>query len=302
LLRPPSRRPAESNLILPQNYIIRPFHAFFASNIIRYHVHRHGRYSALAQANEAGALELLEEHNALLRPIFPKHDGTEIKAIGDAFLVSSIVRSRRCAGASRFRKRCGTGNGRDAGAEKIEVRIGIHIGDVVEKDDDIFGDGVNIAARLYPLARPGGICISEDVARQVVNKIGYPCRKLEVGSLKNISAPMEVHALSPVAPRSARCTKTQGKSLTGENPRRSRMKPVLPAAASVLLLGVALYFVHPLLFRTTPNRHSKTIAVLPFLNLSGSADDEYLQRTGMTDDILTHLCRIAELNVISRRR
>ena len=128
-------------------------------------------YSGLAQRDEGLTVELLEEHRALLRPAFLKHQGQEIKTIGDGFLVefASAVAAVKCAvelqeGLAR----------RNLGApadRQLQVRIGIHLGDVLRRGDDIVGDGVNIAARVEPLADSGGIAITQQVFDQVYNKI-----------------------------------------------------------------------------------------------------------------------------------
>ena len=128
-------------------------------------------YSALTQKNEALALELLAEHRTILRPFFDKHEGHEIETAGDSFFVefNSAVEATNCA--IEIQKALHERNLTQPSERFISIRIGIHIGDVVYIDQHVHGDGVNIAARLEPKARPGGICISEDVARQIRNKI-----------------------------------------------------------------------------------------------------------------------------------
>src|ERR1044071_3267579 len=111
-------------------------------------------YTALSQRNEALALELLEEHRRILREIFPGFNGTEIKTIGDAFLVEfqSALEAAECAIAIQ---RALAKRNADAPADRqIQLRIGVHIGDVVHRDGDVYGDGVNIASRIEPLANP----------------------------------------------------------------------------------------------------------------------------------------------------
>ena len=150
-------------------------------------------YSALAQRDEALALDLLAEQRRLLRTLFAASSGREIDAVGDGFLVefASAVEAARCAieiQRSLFERNAGL-----AGDRRIEVRIGLHLGDVVVRDERVQGDGVNIAARIEPLAPAGGICLSEDVVRQIQNKIETPLRKLGKGELKNIRLPVEIY-------------------------------------------------------------------------------------------------------------
>ena len=153
-------------------------------------------YSALTQKNEHLALELLEGHHKLLRPIFPKYGGKEIKTIGDAFLVefTSALDAARCA--VELQRTLATHNATASPLKRIQIRIGIHVGDVVHQDGDVFGDAVNIASRIEPLARHGGICVSEDVARQIQNKIEEPIRRIGKSDLKNITLPVEVFEIA----------------------------------------------------------------------------------------------------------
>src|SRR5881227_21169 len=149
-------------------------------------------YSALSQRDEKLAQELLEEHRRLLREIFPRFNGTEIKTIGDAFLVefNSALEAAQCAIAIQ---RALAKRDADAPAEKqIQVRIGIHIGDVVHRGGDVYGDGVNIASRIEPLADAGGICVSMDVERQIRNALETHFEKLAPTELKNISVAMDL--------------------------------------------------------------------------------------------------------------
>lgn len=152
-------------------------------------------YSAISQKNEALALELLENHRNILRDIFPTFNGDEIKTIGDAFLVKfhSALDAVLCG--IEIQKTLKDYNSSAEKERKIMLRIGIHMGDVVQRDNDIYGDGVNISSRIEPLAEPGGICISEDVARQVENKISEPLEKMGSRELKNIKLPMKVYQI-----------------------------------------------------------------------------------------------------------
>ncbi len=149
-------------------------------------------YSALSQRDEALALQLLEEHRRLVREIVARNGGREVKSIGDGFLFEfpSALSAVRAAVEIQqvFHER-----NQSCGQERqIRIRIGIHVGDVVLSDGDIHGDGVNIAARIEPLAAPGGICVSEDVLRTTRNKLSYPLAPLGPTELKNIDLPVEI--------------------------------------------------------------------------------------------------------------
>jgi len=152
-------------------------------------------YSALTQSNEALAHELLEEHRQLLRDIFPKFGGNEIKTIGDGFHVefASALKAVRCA--IEIQQTLKAHNAIVPAERSIYIRIGIHEGDVMPHDQDVFGDTVNIASRIEPLAKPGGICISESVFVQVRNKLEDSPVSLGKQELKNIEVPIEVYRI-----------------------------------------------------------------------------------------------------------
>ncbi|HUK80223.1 MAG TPA: adenylate/guanylate cyclase domain-containing protein [Nitrososphaerales archaeon] len=152
-------------------------------------------YTSFTQRDEALAMELLEEHRALVRPFFPKHKGREVKTVGDAFLVEfgSALEAVRCAYDIQ-RSLHDLSNSRTAD-RKVEARVGIHLGDVIHSQSDVYGDAVNVASRIEPIATPGGICISEQVYDQVRNKLEFPMESLGKRELKNVAEPVEVYKL-----------------------------------------------------------------------------------------------------------
>ena len=153
-------------------------------------------YTSLSQDNEEATVKLLEEHRALLRPVLSRHGGREVKTMGDAFLVefASSLEAVRCA--VEIQGKIAERNARGAG-QKLQVRIGIHVGEVIHEGDDVVGDAVNIAARLEPLADPGGICVSRQVFDLVGNKLEARLERAGTVELKNVKAPMEIYKVLP---------------------------------------------------------------------------------------------------------
>jgi adenylate cyclase len=151
-------------------------------------------YTSLAQSDEPAALRLLKESEDLVRPLFRIHQGREIKSTGDGVLVefSSALRAVQCA--TDIHQRLRQRNSKK-GAAPIVLRIGVHLGDVEERGGDIFGDAVNLASRIEPLAPPGGICISGPVFDQVRNKISNRIEKLGPKKLRNIEFATEVYRI-----------------------------------------------------------------------------------------------------------
>ena len=148
-------------------------------------------YTSLTQTNESKAMKLLEEHRKLVRPIFPKYSGREVKTIGDAFLVEfhSALEATECA--VEMQKIMADHDKSEK--ENVKLKIGIHVGDVIHKDGDVLGDAVNIASRIEPLAAGGGICISEQVYDQIHNKVPYRLIKLEAKDLKNVTFKIDTY-------------------------------------------------------------------------------------------------------------
>ena len=209
-------------------------------------------YSALMQKNEDLALELLQAHHKLLRPIFPKYGGKEIKTIGDAFLIEfrSALEAARCAVG--LQRTLLEHNASAPPEKQIQIRIGIHVGDVVHQNQDVFGDAVNIASRIEPLALAGGICVSEDVARQIQNKIQEPLRRIGKNKLKNIVLPVEVWEIvlpwmkteeAPAAPSPAEATTASGTKPSRLG--RRKMAWALSGLALLAIVSTAVLYLMP---------------------------------------------------------
>jgi len=152
-------------------------------------------FTALSQANESLALSVLDEQRELLRPIFMRHGGREVKTIGDAFLVDfpSALNAVKCA--YQIQKTTREFNYTQAEERRVHLRIGVHIGDIVEAEGDISGDAVNVASRIEALADVGGVCLTRQVYDQVQNKLELRMRSLGAKSLKNLRTPMEVFSM-----------------------------------------------------------------------------------------------------------
>jgi adenylate cyclase len=153
-------------------------------------------YTALGQRDESLSLALVDEQRKLLRPIFIRHGGKEIKTMGDAFLVEfpSALDAVRCAyDAQRAIREF---NITLPSEKRVHLRVGVHVGDVVESHGDISGDAVNVASRIESIADDGGVCITRQVYDHVQNKFELPLESLGSRSLKNVSVPLEVYKMT----------------------------------------------------------------------------------------------------------
>jgi adenylate cyclase len=223
-------------------------------------------YSRLMGRDEEGTLSRLKAvRKALVDPTIAAHRGRIVKTTGDGVLVefASVVDAARCA--IEIQHGMAGQNTDEPRDTRIEFRIGIHVGDIIIDDNDIFGDGVNIAARLEGIAEPGSVCISDDAQRQVRGKIDIGFDDCGLQSLKNIAEPMRAWR---VQLGGANATKGQPGSLATQAP------------------GLAL-----------PDKPS--IAVLPFQNMSADPDQDYFA-DGIVEDIITALSRFKALFVIAR--
>lgn len=257
-------------------------------------------YSALAQRNEALALALLAESQRLLRAQFPGFHGREVKSTGDGFLVEfpNALEATQCA--VEIQSAIAAHNAAQPAERQIRVRIGLHVGEVVHRENDLYGDGVNVAARIEPLASGGGICLSGTVYDQVRNKLALKLAKLDSPKLKHIEVPMDVYRVE-----SGGATVPAAAAL----PKPSiRHWPWILAVALVAAGAVYWGRRHPKEnFTGAPPATNaapaaidpKSIAVLPFANLSADKGDEYLS-DGLTEELLNVLAQVDDLRVSGR--
>ena len=223
-------------------------------------------YSRLMGADEEGTLGKLKAlRKALVDPKIVEHRGRIVKTTGDGMLVefASAVDAARCA--VEIQRDMAAQNADVPQDSRIEFRIGIHVGDIIIDDNDIFGDGVNIAARLEGIAEPGGVCISDDAHRQIRGKVDFSYNDMGLQSLKNIVEPMRAWHMR-----------------LGSD--AISLLPLSSAAAPVQALAL-------------PDKPS--IAVLAFQNMSGDAEQEYFA-DGIAEDIITALSKSRWLFVIAR--
>jgi TolB-like protein/class 3 adenylate cyclase/Flp pilus assembly protein TadD len=252
-------------------------------------------YSALSQKNEALALELLEEHRRILRPIFLRHSGREIDTAGDSFFVEfqSAVDAANCAieiQTTLLRR-----NVLAEPEKQIRIRIGLHIGDVVKIGSNVHGDGVNIAARLEPLCTPEGICLSEDFARAVRNKLEYPVVKKGEVILKNISSPMTIYCVELPWVKEKVLEKEVNLRVSRSKILKYAVPPTLLIILTIIVLSVIFLFN-----QAADDKGLKTrIAVLPFDNISRESEEDYFA-DGITEEIISNLAKISGLDVIAR--
>ena len=152
-------------------------------------------FTTLGQTNENLALQLLEEHRRIVRPIVAKYRGVEVKTIGDAFLVefASALEAVECS--IEVQTTMHARNSMLHDKERMQMRIGIHVGDVVHSQGDILGDAVNVSSRIEPIAQPGGVCISEQTYDHVRNKLEAQMELVERKTLKNVKLPMDVYRI-----------------------------------------------------------------------------------------------------------
>src|SRR5262250_3203423 len=239
---------------MAENRVARKLAAILAADVVG--------YSRLMGVDEEGTLHQLKGHRKeLVDPKITVHRGRIVKTTGDGMLVEfvSVVDAVRCA--VDIQRGMFERNNDIPTEKRIQFRIGINVGDIIIDGDDIYGDGVNVAARLEALADPGGITVSRVVHDQVQDKLGFEFDDLGEQSVKNIARPVGVHRVH----------------LTEQLPRSNPPAGKTDRAAS----------------------ERPSIAVLPFANMSGDPEQEYFA-DGISEDIITELSRFRSIFVMAR--
>jgi TolB-like protein/class 3 adenylate cyclase len=275
-------------------------------------------YSRLMGADEEGTHERLKAHlRELVNPKIKEHSGRIVKNTGDGFLAefSSVVVAVRCA--VEIQRAMADRNADTPEDKRITFRIGINLGDVIAEPDDIYGDGVNVAARLEALADPGGICVSRVVRDQIRDKLPYPFEDKGEQTVKNIARSVRVYSLRPEAVAEL---PVPGVSLGARQRRRATPLAMAASVAATLVIAGTAWWVWPVT-RSSPTMNAVglatergqaapatpksavaprlSIVVLPFANLSNDPEQQYFV-DGITEDLTTDLSRIADMLVISR--
>jgi TolB-like protein len=211
-------------------------------------------YSALVRRDETLGLRLMERQRRLLRPLFAKFGGREINAMGDGFLIefSSAIAAVQCA--TTVQEVIAEHNRSRSSQESIQLRIGVHVGEVIRRGTDVVGDDVNIAARLERVAFPGGVCVSQHVFDQVSHRLALRFEPIGAVHLKSLKTSIHAYHI------------------------RSNVTLAAPAHVKAT---------------------TRSIAVLPFVNISASSRDDYLA-DGITEELINSLCRAPSIRVVSR--
>ena len=253
-------------------------------------------YTALMGRDERRAFELLRKNREIHKPLIKKFHGTWIKELGDGVLASfhTVTDAVFCAAA--IHHACSK-------VDELHLRIGIHLGEVIFENNDVFGDGVNIASRLQAMASPGSTWVSEAVYKNLVNKKEISSEFIREETLKNVSEPVKVYEISVkeipgYLPDNIKAYQKQASI------RKPLRKNTIFITAIILFVGIVAAY---LLFFNKQTKQTaafqstgeKSIAVLPFVNMSNDKEQEYFS-DGITEDIITQVSKIGDIKVISR--
>jgi TolB-like protein/class 3 adenylate cyclase/Flp pilus assembly protein TadD len=256
-------------------------------------------FSRMMGADETGTHDRLMAYGRTIDAIVAAHSGRIVKTAGDAILADFPSVIEALSAAIEIQEALAERNASLPSGQRLEFRIGINLGDVIVDGDDIFGDGVNVAARIQALAEPGGIAVSGAVFDQARNKVDFAFHDRGTQRVKNIAEPVRVYAVGGVGAAAARRPKTF--------PRRAVAISAALAFAAAIAAGL-LWLWSPLAaFRNVSaeapageayRTERPTIAVLPFENRSDDTDQDYFS-DGVTEDVITKLGRFSDLLVLS---
>ena len=256
-------------------------------------------YSRLMHADEAATVRDLKAHQSVILPLIGRHGGRIIDIAGDGIMAEfpSVIGATECA--VEIQAVMAERNEGVSESRRMLFRIGINLGDVIHDESRIYGDGINIAARLEALAEPGGVLVSNTVYDQVRGKLPLNFEDVGERQVKNIEQPVRMYRLHvPGAPSGAVATLHRRPAITNR-----RRWIVWSVAAFLVLVAAGAWWTASRLFQSpradSPEAPRLSIVVLPFRNLSGDASEDYFA-DGITEDLTSDLSRVAGSFVISR--
>ena len=247
-------------------------------------------YTSLMGNDENKAFELLNKNRQIQKPVIEQYNGRWIKELGDGVMASFNTVSDAVTAAIKIQQICNV-------SKDFQLRIGIHLGELVFENDDVFGDGVNIASRIQAIAHPGSIYVSESVHNNISNKKDFQTKFVKEEKLKNVKKPVRIYQVIADGVMSSHSSIGQ----------KIKPKPkVLLFSAAIIALLIAGYFIQKYFANTksfqivnTNETIEKSIAVLPFVNMSADSTQEYFS-DGMTESLISDLAQIPGLLVIAR--
>jgi len=246
-------------------------------------------YTALMGRDEQMAFKLLDTNRQIHQQVIRQYNGKLIKELGDGVMASFNTVSDAVNAAINIQKAC-------TASKELSLRIGIHEGEIIFENDDIYGDAVNIASRIQTLGVPGSILFSKKINDEIKNKAEFQTISLGNFDFKNVNEVIEVFALAnagfPIPKRSM---------MDGKLTKKNLLKRNVILALSLITIGLAAFFLYTNFFAKNGNAEviDKSIAVLPFVDMSVGKDQEYFS-DGLSEELLNLLSKIPELKVIGR--
>ena len=236
-------------------------------------------FTTLMGNDETKAFELLKKNRELQKPIIEQYNGRWIKELGDGVMASFNTVSDAVNAAIKIQEAC-------SAAGDFQLRIGIHLGEVVFENDDVFGDGVNIASRIVSLAEPGGIFVSGKIYAEIKNQKTIESVFLGMYDLKNVASSVEIFAISNpgiAIPKKEKVILKKTELPVKKGASKKGLVTIVVVVVVLILAGVSYFKYNS---HAGKSEADKSIAVLPFVNLSSDKNDEYFA-DGMCDEILT---------------